>query len=78
MSKRKLTRRQAWRINKIQEERAKRASGREERADEALAAGDLGPEQEGLITAHFGTQVEVESATGSSQRCHLRANIEAL
>ena len=78
MSKRKLTRRQAWRINKIQEEREKRASGRDERADEALAAGDLGSEQEGLITAHFGTQVEVESAPGSSQRCHLRANLEGL
>lgn len=78
MSKRKLTRRQAWRVNKIQDERAKRASGRDERADEALAAGDLGPEQEGLITAHFGTQVAVESLAGQSQRCHLRANLEGL
>lgn len=78
MSKRKLSRRQAWRVNKIQEERAKRASGRQERAEEALTAGDLGPEQEGMITAHFGTQVEVESSDGESRRCHMRANLEGL
>ena len=78
MSKRKLSRRQAWRVSKIQEERAKRASGREERAEEALAAGNLGPEREGTIIAHFGTQVEVESSVGESRRCHLRANLEGL
>jgi ribosome biogenesis GTPase len=78
MSKRKLSRRQAWRIEKIQTERAERAHRRGDKADEAVAAGDLGPEQQGLITAHFGTQVAVESADGESQRCHMRANLEGL
>jgi ribosome biogenesis GTPase len=78
MSKRKLTRRQAWRVNKIQEERTKRAADKDGRAVEALAAGNLGAEREGLITAHFGTQVEVESAPGMSHRCHMRANLEGL
>jgi len=78
MSKRKLTRRQSWRINKIQEERAKRADKRAGSADEALSAGDLGPEREGLIVAHFGTQVDVESEPGKSQRCHIRANLEGM
>lgn len=78
MSKRKLSRQQAWRIEKIQDERAKRAGKRDARAEEALAVGELGPEQEGLVTAHYGTQVEVESAPGQRQRCHLRANIESL
>jgi ribosome biogenesis GTPase len=78
MSKRKLTRRQAWRINKIQEERAKRADKRGSAADDALSAGDLGPEREGLIVAHFGTQVDVESEPGQSQRCHIRANLEGM
>ena len=78
MSKRKLTRRQSWRINKIQEERAKRADKRADSADEALSAGDLGPEREGLIVAHFGAQVEVESELGQSQRCHIRANLEGM
>ncbi len=78
MSKRKLTRRQSWRINKIQEERAKRADKRAGSADEALSAGDLGPEREGLIVAHFGTQVEVESEPEKSSRCHIRANLEGM
>jgi ribosome biogenesis GTPase / thiamine phosphate phosphatase len=78
MSKRKLSRQQAWRVEKIQEERAKRAARRGAAADDALTSGDLGPEQEGLITAHYGTQVAVESEPGVSQRCHIRANIEGL
>ena len=42
MSKRKLTRKQSWRIEKIQEERAKRAAKRDASAEEALKAGALG------------------------------------
>ncbi len=78
MSKRKLSRQQAWRIEKIQDERAKRAARRDSDAQAALTAGELGPEQEGLVVAHYGTQVLVESAPGESQRCHLRANLEGL
>lgn len=78
MSKRKLSRQQAWRIEKIQEERAKRAARRDSAAEQALTGGELGPEREGLIVAHYGTQVAVESEPGTSQRCHLRANLEGL
>ncbi len=78
MGKRKLTRQQAWRIEKIQRERAERAARRDARAEEAIAGGDLGPEREGVVVAHFGTQVEVESEPGRVQRCHLRANLEGL
>lgn len=78
MSKRKLSRQQAWRIEKIQDERAKRAARHDSDAQAALTAGELGPEQEGLVVAHYGTQVAVESAPGKSQRCHLRANLEGL
>ena len=78
MGKRRLTRRQAWRIEKIQEERAQRAARRGDAADEALTAGELGPEQRGLVVAHYGTQVEIESAAGDRSRCHVRANIESL
>ena len=78
MSKRKLSRQQAWRVEKIQGERAKRAARRDEAAAEALAGGELGPEQEGLVIAHYGTQVAVESDSGAVQRCHLRANLEGL
>jgi ribosome biogenesis GTPase len=78
MSKRKLTRRQAWRVEKIQSERAKRAARRAELAEENLGAGELGAEQEGLVIAHYGTQVAVESDAGMVRRCHIRANIESL
>ena len=78
MSKRKLSRQQAWRVEKIQDERARRAAKRDAEAEQALAGGELGPEREGLVTAHYGTQVAVESAPGVSLRCHLRANLDAL
>lgn len=78
MSKRKLSRQQAWRVEKIQRERAKRAAARDAKAEEALNVGQLGPEQEGLIVAHYGTQVAVESTAGEASRCHLRANLEGL
>ncbi|MNO92822.1 putative ribosome biogenesis GTPase RsgA [compost metagenome] len=82
MAKRHLTRRQSWRIEKIQEERAARAAKRESRALEELEGGDLGPEQHGQVIAHFGVQVEVEALEGESAgqvfRCHLRANLPPL
>lgn len=82
MAKRHLTRRQSWRIEKIQEERAARAAKRESRALDELEGGDLGPEQNGLVIAHFGVQVEVEALEGEHAgqvlRCHLRANLPPL
>lgn len=82
MSKRKLSRRQSWRIQKIQDERAARANKRSDHADKQINEGDLGPEQEGLVIAHFGTQVDIECLEGdnigTTRRCHLRANLSAL
>lgn len=80
MSKRKLTRRQSWRVKKIQDERAERASKREDIVDQQLNEGELGPEQQGLVIAHFGQQVEVEPLheDKTAHRCHLRANLDTL
>ena len=78
MSKRKLNRRQSWRIEKIQSERIARAQRREERTQTELEQGQLGPEQEGLVIAHFGVQVEIENQQGERVRCHMRANLPAL
>ncbi|TBR44714.1 small ribosomal subunit biogenesis GTPase RsgA [Marinomonas agarivorans] len=90
MSKRKLTKQQAWRIEKIQEERTKRINKRAEKTEVVLQSSDLGPEIEGLVLSHFGTQVEVESTltiateTGTetqklvATRCNLRANLGQL
>ena len=85
MSRRKLNRRQAWRIRKVQEERAQRAVRRDELLDSELVEGELGPEQEGLIIAHYGSQIAVEPKAGDegyaglpAKRCHLRANLGSL
>ena len=79
MAKRQLNRRQNWRIEKIQSERAAPAARRESQALAALEGGDLGPEQYGLVIAHFGVTVEVEAEDGGAiHRCHLRANLPPL
>lgn len=82
MSKRKLNRRQNWRIQKIQDERAERANKRDAQIDQQITEGDLGPEQKGLVIAHYGKQVDIETIDGDNlgtvQRCHLRANLGTL
>lgn len=82
MSKRKLSRQQAFRVQRIQDERIARAQKREAAAAELLESGELGPEEEGLVVAHYGTQIEVEALAGERRgeicRCHMRANLEAL
>lgn len=82
MSKRKLNRRQQWRIEKIQAEKAARAEKRESAISEQVSAGQLGAEQTGLVIAHFGQTVEVEPADKLSNaenvRCFVRANLDSL
>ncbi|MEC8126657.1 MAG: small ribosomal subunit biogenesis GTPase RsgA [Pseudomonadota bacterium] len=84
MSKRNLTRQQAWRIEKIQKERLDRASRHKAQVEELLEAGGLGQEQAGRIVARFGKQVEVVAVDTLGQpvadpvRCHLRANLASL
>lgn len=78
MSKRRLTRQQAWRIEKIQQEKAARLERKADRASEGDEA--LGPEQEALVVAHFGTRVEVEllGDDPAPVQCHFRANLGAI
>lgn len=82
MSKRKLTRRQAWRVKKIQSERTDRANKRADFVDQQLSEGELGDEQQGLVIAHYGSQVDIECLQGELRgeicRCHLRANLDTL
>lgn len=87
MSKRKLNRRQTWRIEKIQEERAARAARRDAQVDDKLLDDSLGPEQFGLVVAHYGKRVVVEAIAdaddaghtdGEKVNCHFRANLGSL
>ena len=80
MTKRKLTRRQSWRIQKIQEERISRANKRESQIEQQLNDDRLGPEQSGLVIAHYGAQLDIEpiNSPGNVWRCHLRTNLPPL
>ncbi|KPQ28162.1 MAG: ribosome small subunit-dependent GTPase A [Marinobacter excellens HL-55] len=82
MAKRKLNKRQQWRIEKIQNERTTRMARREKAAEEQAEAGELGPEQEGLVIAHYGQQLDIEALEGDEPgrvfRCFVRANIDSL
>ena len=84
MSRRKLTRQQAWRIEKIQKERLDRAKRHKVEVEELIDSGSLGQEQAGRIVARFGKQVEVVAVNRLGQpvtdpiRCHLRSNLSSL
>ena len=82
MSKRKLTRQQQWRIERIHSERSERAQRKERDIDRQLSAGELGDEQQGLVIAHYGRQLDVEAQEGEQQgslfRCHVRSNMDSL
>ncbi|WP_330924576.1 small ribosomal subunit biogenesis GTPase RsgA [Candidatus Sororendozoicomonas aggregata] len=80
MSKRKLTRRQNWRIQKIQDERIARANKREAMIEQQLNDDHLEPEQSGLVVAHYGAQLDIEpvNSPGDVWRCHLRSNLPPL
>ncbi|MCF7980651.1 MAG: small ribosomal subunit biogenesis GTPase RsgA [Pseudomonadales bacterium] len=82
MAKRHLTRRQLWRIKKVQDERVKRSEARDTAIDHKLETSQLGPERQGLVIAHYGAQVAVEGLDGNTAgvhyRCHLRANLNTI
>ncbi len=82
MAKRRLNKQQQWRIQKIQAERTARVSRKEKAIEELTEAGELGPEQQGLIIAHYGQQLDVEGLEGEHRgqvvRCFVRANIDGL
>ncbi|RAU17085.1 ribosome biogenesis GTPase RsgA [Nitrincola tibetensis] len=82
MSKRKVSRRQSWRIEKIQKERTERANRLDNLIDERLEGGELGVEQNGLVISHFGKQLDVEALDGDEAgriiRCHMRTHLGQL
>jgi ribosome biogenesis GTPase len=82
MARRRLSKQQQHRISRIQEERTRRADKREQAIDAKREAGQLGPEQAGLIIAHYGQQLDVEALEGDHCgelfRCFVRANIDSL
>lgn len=85
MSKRKLSRHQARRIDNIQDKRRRRAQERaarqQERAarqEEQLQNDGLGAEQTGIVIAHYGSQLIVEAESGDQYSCVARRNLGGL
>jgi ribosome biogenesis GTPase len=78
MSKRKLSRQQKFRIEKIQQERLARAKKKDAFIDEKVDTGTLSEGQRGLVIAHFGATIDVEGRDGNRVRCHVRSNLPAL
>lgn len=80
MTKRHLTKRQRLRIQQNQAKTRAQANARQE-AHEFLSPSDLGPEQNGRVIASYGSQVDVEPDTSTTEtvhRCHLRANLPTI
>lgn len=82
MKKKPLNRRQLWRIAKMQEAYALRASKKEARIEDTLNTTALGDEQKGLVISNFGQQLDIEALEGNQQgtifRCFKRSNIDSL
>ncbi|WP_198265767.1 small ribosomal subunit biogenesis GTPase RsgA [sulfur-oxidizing endosymbiont of Gigantopelta aegis] len=78
MAKRKLNRRQEWRIQKIQDERLARSKNKQQKISDKYGQleADL---HRGTIVSHFGATLDIEDeATGEIVRCALRQNIDAI
>lgn len=78
MSKRKLTRRQAWRVRKIQDERLQRARSKSQHAEELINKKESGPDLLGRIVAHYGANLDVEDEQQQVHHCLVRANLPKL
>lgn len=74
MAKRKLTRNQSRRIKQKQNDSNAQVTQPAPHGDDA----QLGPEQEGRVIAHYGTQVDIEYGEQQTRRCFLRANLASV
>ncbi|NOX76301.1 MAG: small ribosomal subunit biogenesis GTPase RsgA [Gammaproteobacteria bacterium] len=78
MAKRKLTRRQTWRAEKIQAERLARVEKKAAVVSSELEGSELGPEQPGRVITRYGAQVDIEAENREIHRCMMRRNLPAL
>ncbi len=74
MARRKLSRQQQKRISESQKARLEKAKNVQAKQE----VGELGPEQSGLVCAHYGNSLDVRSDHGDIVRCHARANLQAV
>lgn len=77
MGKRHLTNRQLKHLKHLQSKRLERAQTQQELTQDPDNAG-LGPEQPGLLVAHYGKTLIVENQNGNLIPCGLRQNLGTL
>ncbi|MBF0187439.1 MAG: ribosome small subunit-dependent GTPase A [Magnetococcales bacterium] len=70
-----LSRKQQRRIQKMRQEKRKKQPGAGKSREHQDLSG-LGPEEPGLVVAHFGLNVELEAEDGSSFRCAVRETLD--
>ena len=74
MAKRKITDQQQRRIHRKQSTSIH--AGAQKKSEALLSSGQLGPEQEGIVSTRYSNQVDViSSAEGQPHRCYLRSNL---
>lgn len=78
MSKRKISRKQAWRADKIQQERIKRASKKDNTQSNGTDNPSLGKEEQGLVVAGYGSRLIIEDDKKQTISCSSRQNLGAI
>lgn len=78
MANRRLTRRQAHHVQRIQERRLARVKQRTQSNTDDSEANQLGSEEIGQVLANFGSSLMVENGQGEVIRCVPRANLELM
>ena len=78
MTKRKISRKQAWRADKIQQERINRAQKKENKDDKDFSNQSLGAEESGLVIAGYGARLIVEDEKQQQIPCTWRQNLGAI
>ncbi len=73
---RRLTRRQAWRVQKIQDERLDRLQRKTQYGEDLLQCGQLGPEQIGRVVTNHGANLEVAAVSGRVYHCYPRQHLD--
>lgn len=75
MGARRLSRRQEWRIRKIQEERLARLEKKTADAEALARHGNLGPPKEGLVISNHGANLRIEDEAGARLHAVPRQNM---
>lgn len=78
MPKKIISRRQAWKANKIASDRLSRARRSAAQAESIVKSGHLGPKQDGRIVANFGANFSVEDSEGTIHHCLVRRTLPRL